>query len=240
MRVPVQCQGMMTFAELARAATDRPEPFTDRLRLAVAAYIPGPLQGLLPRAHRIRPALLPVPGAPGAVWTRWRPAAAPGAVYPLDEGDPRFKPSTTSRRFSVGAGFYRTCLIDGLMQHSPAEQVRHPGVPAESPTLGFTHLQFEALLTAAAIVSAGCRLSVRVSVTFRTSAPAGPDRASCPGRGSSSSLSACRPDVGDRGGSAAQRTGNQVTGGKQPSRSPAQAQLPDRRRVDPVVADEDH
>jgi integrase len=35
------------------------------------------------------------------------------------------------------------------MQHSPAEHVRRPAVPAESPTLGFTHLQFEALLTAA-------------------------------------------------------------------------------------------
>jgi integrase/recombinase XerD len=31
----------------------------------------------------------------------------------------------------------------------PAEHVRRPSVPAESPTLGFTHLQFEALLTAA-------------------------------------------------------------------------------------------
>ena len=61
----------------------------------------------------------------------------------------RFKPSTVSRRFSVVAGFYRTCVLDGLMQHSPAEHVRRPAVPAESPTLGFTHLQFEALLTAA-------------------------------------------------------------------------------------------
>ena len=57
----------------------------------------------------------------------------------------RFKPSTVSRRFSVTAGFYRTCVIDGLMPHSPAEHVRRPAVPAESPTLGFTHLQFEAL-----------------------------------------------------------------------------------------------
>jgi integrase/recombinase XerD len=61
----------------------------------------------------------------------------------------RFKPSTVSRRFSVTAGFYRTCVLDGLLQHSPAEHVRRPAVPAESPTLGFTHLQFEALLTAA-------------------------------------------------------------------------------------------
>jgi integrase/recombinase XerD len=61
----------------------------------------------------------------------------------------RFKPSTISRRFSVTAGFYRTCVIDGALEHSPAEHVRRPNVPAESPTLGFTHLQFEALLTAA-------------------------------------------------------------------------------------------
>ncbi len=37
----------------------------------------------------------------------------------------------------------------GVLEHSPAEHVRRPAVPAESPTLGFTHLQFEALLTAA-------------------------------------------------------------------------------------------
>jgi integrase/recombinase XerD len=59
-----------------------------------------------------------------------------------------FKPSTVSRRFSVTAGFCRTCVIDGLLERSPAEHVRRPTVSPESPTLGFTHLQFEALLTA--------------------------------------------------------------------------------------------
>jgi integrase/recombinase XerD len=54
-----------------------------------------------------------------------------------------------SRRFSVTAGFYRTCVIDSVLEHSPTEHVRRPAVPAESPTLGFTHLQFEAVLTAA-------------------------------------------------------------------------------------------
>ena len=61
----------------------------------------------------------------------------------------RFKPSTVSRRFSVVAGFYRSCVIGGVLEHSPAEHVRRPAVPPSSPTLGFTHLQFEALLTAA-------------------------------------------------------------------------------------------
>jgi site-specific recombinase XerD len=38
----------------------------------------------------------------------------------------RYKPSTVSRRLSVVAGFYRTCVIDGLLEHSPAEYVRRP------------------------------------------------------------------------------------------------------------------
>jgi integrase/recombinase XerD len=61
----------------------------------------------------------------------------------------RYRPSTVSRRMSVVAGFYRTCVIDGVLEHSPAEYVRRPHVPAESPTLGLTHLQFEAMPTAA-------------------------------------------------------------------------------------------
>ena len=61
----------------------------------------------------------------------------------------RFKPSTVARRTSVVAGFYRTCVIDGVLDHSPAEYGRRPSVPPESPTLGLTHLQFEAMLAAA-------------------------------------------------------------------------------------------
>jgi integrase/recombinase XerD len=68
----------------------------------------------------------------------------------------RFKPSTVSRRFSVAAGFYRTCVIDGVLEHSPTEYVRRPTVPTESPTLGYTHLQFEALLTAARQSESDC------------------------------------------------------------------------------------
>ena len=60
-----------------------------------------------------------------------------------------YKPSTVSRRLSIVSGFYRTCVVDGVLQHSPAEYVRRPRVPAESPTLGLTHLQFEGMLSAA-------------------------------------------------------------------------------------------
>src|SRR5215467_2624960 len=61
----------------------------------------------------------------------------------------RFKPSTVSRRLSVVVGFYRTCVIDAVLDHSPAEYVRRPSVPPESPTLGLSHLPFEAMITAA-------------------------------------------------------------------------------------------
>ena len=46
-------------------------------------------------------------------------------------------------------GFYRTCVIDQILPYSPADYVRRPPVPAESPTLGLGHLQFEALITIA-------------------------------------------------------------------------------------------
>jgi hypothetical protein len=130
------------------AASELPEPFTDRLRLAVAAYL-ARFKGS-PRAHT------------ESDLRCYLARCAERGLDPLAARRPhlelyirwmqeirRFKPSTVSRRFSVVAGFYHTCVLDGLMQHSPAEHVRSPTVPAESPTLGFAHLQFEALLTAA-------------------------------------------------------------------------------------------
>jgi integrase/recombinase XerD len=45
--------------------------------------------------------------------------------------------------------FYRTCVIDAVLEHSPAEYVRRPRVPNESTVLGLSHLQFEAILAAA-------------------------------------------------------------------------------------------
>jgi site-specific recombinase XerD len=61
----------------------------------------------------------------------------------------RLAASTVSRRLSVVAGFYRTCVIDGVLEHSPAEYVRRPSVPPQSPTLGLSHRQFEAMLAVA-------------------------------------------------------------------------------------------
>jgi len=139
---------MTTFTDLASAPPHPAAPFTDQLRLAVAAYLARfkgssrehtesdlrsylawcVERGLDPLAAQ-RPHL--------ELYIRWMQEVR------------RFRPSTISRRFSVAAGFYRTCVLDGVLPHSPAEHVRRPSVPTESPTLGFTHLQFEALLTAA-------------------------------------------------------------------------------------------
>jgi integrase/recombinase XerD len=67
----------------------------------------------------------------------------------VDAGDPPVQALHGIPAVLRPARVYRTCVIDGVLQHSPADHVRRPTVPAESPTLGFTHLQFEALLTAA-------------------------------------------------------------------------------------------
>jgi hypothetical protein len=118
------------------------------LRLAVAAYLArfkgrsrvhteSDLRGYLlwSQSRHLDPLVAPRPQI--ELYVRW-----------LQEVR-RYRPATVSRRVSVVAGFCRTCVIDGVLEHSPAEYVRRPNVPAESPTLGLTHLQFEALLTAA-------------------------------------------------------------------------------------------
>ena len=112
---------MMNFPELPSAPSDHTVPFTDQLRLAVAAYLARfkgtsrehtasdlrcylgwcAERGLDPLAVR-RPYL--------ELYIRWMQEVR------------RFKPSTVSRRLSVAAGFYKTCVIDGLLEHSPAER----------------------------------------------------------------------------------------------------------------------
>jgi integrase/recombinase XerD len=139
---------MVNLTDLATVPSGPLAPFTDRLQLAAAAYL-ARFQGSS-REHT---------DSDLRCYLRW---CADRGLYPLIarrsdleqyirwmQEACRFKPSTIARRFSVAAGFYRTCVIDGVLEHSPAEHVRRPHVPAESPTLGFTHLQFEALLTAA-------------------------------------------------------------------------------------------
>src|SRR2546430_1164625 len=84
--------------------------------LTCAATLPGcAQQGLDPRGAR-RPHL--------ELYIRWMQEIRP------------YQPSTVSRWFSVTAGFYRTCVIDGTIEHSPADHVRRPAVPPESTHAG--------------------------------------------------------------------------------------------------------
>jgi hypothetical protein len=125
----------MTFTDLAVAPSDPVAPLTDRLRLAVTAYL-ARFKGssgehtesdlrccLAWCADRVLDPLA-VQRPHLELYIRWMREIR------------RFRPSTISRRFSVTAGFYRTCAVDGALEHSPAEHVRRPAVPAESATLG--------------------------------------------------------------------------------------------------------
>lgn len=140
---------------------DSAVPSADSLNMAVGAYL-GRFKGSS-REHT---------GSDLRVFLTWcgergvQPLAAHRADLELYvrwmQETRRFKPSTVSRRISVLAGFYRTCVIDGVLAHSPAEHVRRPTVPVDSPTLGLTHLQFEALLTAARQSARDCDFALVV------------------------------------------------------------------------------
>ena len=160
---------MMNFTELASVPPD-PAPFTDQLRLAVAAYL-ARFKGSS-REHTesdLRCYLTWCAERGLDPLAAWRPHLELYVRWMQEIR--RFKPSTVSGRFSVTAGFYRTAVIDGLLEHSPAEHVRRPCVPAESPTLGFTHLQFEALLTAARQSRNNCDFALVAMLGLRADRP---------------------------------------------------------------------
>jgi integrase/recombinase XerD len=132
---------------LPPTSSDPPEPFTNQLRLAVAAYLAGfkgssrehtepdlrcylsgcTERGLDPLAVK-RPHL--------ELCIRWMQDPPVQALHGV--------PEVLRRGRSC-----RTCVLGGIIGHSPAGHVRRPAVPAGSPTLGFTHLQSEALPAAA-------------------------------------------------------------------------------------------
>ncbi len=114
---------MMNYTELASTPSDHPGPFTDQLRLAAAGYLTR-FQGSSHEhtesdlrcylswcaGHGLDPLAVRRPQL--ELYIRWMQEAR------------RFTPSTVSRRFSVTAGFYRTRVIDGVLEHSPAEHLR--------------------------------------------------------------------------------------------------------------------
>jgi site-specific recombinase XerD len=54
--------------------------------------------------------------------------------------------STIGRRLSTVAGFYRFAVIDGLIEHSPAEYIRRPKIDTESTTLGLDRMELGAFI----------------------------------------------------------------------------------------------
>jgi integrase len=123
--------------ELIPVPSGRPVPFADQLRLAVAAYLARftgssrdhadsdlrcyltwcAERGLDPLAAT-RPHL--------ELYIRWMQEIC------------RFKPSTVSRRFSVTAGFYRTCVIDGV-RHTFVTTMLDAGVDLRDVQIAARH-----------------------------------------------------------------------------------------------------
>src|ERR1700730_7277055 len=58
--------------------------------------------------------------------------------------------ATLGRRLSTVAGFYRICVLDGLVEHSPAEHVRRPKIDTDSATLGLDRMELAAFIAHAA------------------------------------------------------------------------------------------
>jgi NAD(P)-dependent dehydrogenase (short-subunit alcohol dehydrogenase family) len=85
-------------------------------------------------------------------YARW-----PG-LFPALTGSILGAAESSGAKLVFAGNLYAYGPVDGPLreEHSPAEHVRRPAVPAESPALGFTHLQFEALLAAARESSNPC------------------------------------------------------------------------------------
>ena len=67
----------------------------------------------------------------------------------MDAGNQPLQAIHVSRRLSVVAGFYRTCVIDGVLEHRHRPTMYAGHGSHRVATLGLTHLQFEAMFTAA-------------------------------------------------------------------------------------------
>ena len=124
---------MKNFTDLPPVSSHHLMPFTDQLRLAAAAYLARfkgasryhtesdlrcylawcTEHGLDPLSAR-RPHL--------ELYIRWMQEIR------------RFKPSTVSRRFSVAAGFYRTCVVNGCWNaHPPSTSADLPSRRSHRP-----------------------------------------------------------------------------------------------------------
>ena len=139
---------MMNFTELPPVPSDRLVPVTESAA-AGSGCLPGPFQGFLPRAHCIRPALLPGlahrtrPGSTGC------PPRASGVVSPVDARDPPVQ-ALHGVTPVLSCGRVLPDLRHRRRLGALARRARPaPHGPRRITDPWFTHLQFEALLTAA-------------------------------------------------------------------------------------------
>lgn len=58
-------------------------------------------------------------------------------------------PSTIARRLSTLAGYYKYAVAENVLDSSPLDHVKRPGMPADSPTLGLDRVEAKALLAEA-------------------------------------------------------------------------------------------
>lgn len=70
------------------------------------------------------------------------------AVCAVHAGNPPVQTLYCVPAYGRGYRVLRICVIDGVLEHSPADYVAVPG-PSRVTHLGLSRLQFEALLTAA-------------------------------------------------------------------------------------------
>jgi hypothetical protein len=129
---------MMTFIELAPVPNDPPEPFTDRLRLAVAAYL---------AASRPPPAstlnltgAATCPGAPSTAWTRWprsgrtSSSTSGGCKRSAGSSPPLSPAGSPSRPGSTGPSFWMASSSTRPPSTSAAPRCPRSHPPSGSPT----------------------------------------------------------------------------------------------------------
>jgi integrase/recombinase XerD len=106
--------------------------------------------------------------------------------------------ATVARRLSTISGLYSFAVVDGLVEHSPAEFVRRPKITTDSATLGRDRMELSAFIACGAaggpmdhalaclLGLLGLRVSEACSIASRTWASSGVTAPSpCSARGPS-------------------------------------------------------
>ena len=129
---------MKNLTTLGSALSGPPVPFTDQLRLAVAAYLAAS------RAPRVstpnRTCAATYPGAPSTAWTRWPPSArtwsstSGGCRKSAGSGPPRYPAGSRSQPGSTGLASWTACWSIRPLSTCAAPRCPPNRRPWDSPT----------------------------------------------------------------------------------------------------------